>query len=486
MKPVKQLLNCCVLLLLIVSCKKEVESSQQLQPTPLTKDQVYKQWDNTVKSVAMDISNKLKSLEFRKMLRHEVLLRFDGDANILISSMMKRLPKYLEYERIHHSLNRTEDENELLASFNFDILQNAAVNFPQMQIAVQTDADIWDANTFIPKVVYMTADFDESTHSTIEGFDGNQQVISVSTLIDPVDNYVVISQNERTILRPNDALRIRNTECLVDDLVGNAPYNPEGNIIPLEPCVGSGGPGGGTGGGTGGSTSYSQYLGIGQDGVLPTLIGIQAGTITSSPTNGTFSKLDPIGTFNGTTVYRKNYKHEKMRFIRCDNINQIERWPAGAPEIRMHVFEQNVLNPSENLQIYKEEFEPPRRKDIKDKWWDCSGIAMHLWDYSGTGTKASFAYYEYDPVLIPNEALQNIGALYVDLLTITGIIPVANTTQVAIYGNIRQTVQSAIRSLKKKNGMSEYIGKDDYSIFNDEDQFNHSPGGTKFKTWPDL
>ena len=30
--------------------------------------------------------------------------------------------------------------------------------------------------------------------------------------------------------------------------------------------------------------------------------------------------------------------------------------------------------------------------------------------------------------------------------------------------------------------MSEYIGKDDYSIFNDEDQLNHSPGETQFKT----
>lgn len=103
-----------------------------------------------------------------------------------------------------------------------------------------------------------------------------------------------------------------------------------------------------------------------------------------------------------------------------------------------------------------------------------------------TGTKASFGYYEYDPVLIPNEALVAIGQLTVDFLAITGTIPTGNPTQVAIYGNIRQSVATGIRSLKKKNGMSEYIGKDDYSIFNDEDQFNHNPGLTQFKTWPDL
>ncbi len=150
------------------------------------------------------------------------------------------------------------------------------------------------------------------------------------------------------------------------------------------------------------------------------------------------------------------------------------------------VFEQNVLNPSENLQIFKEEFEPSKRKDIKDKWWDAGGVTMHLWDYQGTGTKAGFSYYEYDPVVIPNETLVQIGQIIVDILAIRSIIPVANSTQVTIYGNIRQSVATGIRALKKKNGMSEYIGADDYSIFNDEDNFNHNPGGTKFQTWPDL
>ena len=34
--------------------------------------------------------------------------------------------------------------------------------------------------------------------------------------------------------------------------------------------------------------------------------------------------------------------------------------------------------------------------------------------------------------------------------------------------------------------MSEYIGKDDYSIFNDEEEFYHDTGETSFKTTPDL
>lgn len=465
-----------------VSCSRETSFKPKNELSPKLKN-----WDSTVVSVAKDVSQKLNSIHFRKMLKHEVCLRFDGDANIIIGSLMKRLPKFLEYERNQQLSNRIESTDSLLAMFNFDILQQAAIDFPQMQIAVQTDAENWDASTFIPKVVYLSSSYDESTHFSVSGFDANQMPISVSTLVDPVDNYVVISQNERTILRPSDVLRLRVLECPVEELLASSPYNPEAIVVPIEPCTGGGGGtgGGGTGGG-GGMPPYIQYIGYGQDGVMPTLVGSQLGTITTPPPSGTFNRLNPVGTFNGTTVYRKDFKHEKMRQIRCDNLATIEGWPAGAPEIRMHVFEQNVSNPSENLQIYKEEFEPRKRSDINGKWWDAEGVTMHLWDYVGTGTRASFGYYEYDPVVIPNETLVAIGQITVDILAITSVISTGNPTQVTIYGSIRQSVATGIRSLKKKNGMSEYIGKDDYSIFNDEDQFNHNPGGTKFKTWPDL
>lgn len=72
----------------------------------------------------------------------------------------------------------------------------------------------------------------------------------------------------------------------------------------------------------------------------------------------------------------------------------------------------------------------------------------------------------------------------VDILAIATSVDSAGLR--LIYGNIRNSVVTGIRSLKQKNGVSEYIGKDDYSIFNDEDQFNHNTGLIQFQTWPDL
>jgi hypothetical protein len=234
-----------------VACKKQISNNPDMQVSSKKTN-----WDEMAITVAKDVSQKLNSIQFRKMLKHEVCLRFDGDANILLSNLVSRLPKYLDYEKNNRTANRSAGEDSLLAMFNFDILQQAAIDFPQMQIAVQTDAEAWDANTFIPKVVYLTSTYDESTHSSVSGFDGNQLPISVSTLVDPVDNYVVISQNERTIQRTNDVLRLRTTECPVLDLMTSAPYNPESIPAPLLPCSGGGGGGtggGGTGGGGGGN-----------------------------------------------------------------------------------------------------------------------------------------------------------------------------------------------------------------------------------------
>ncbi|MDB5193708.1 MAG: hypothetical protein JWQ96_3271 [Segetibacter sp.] len=482
-----KLLMTASLVVLLLSCKKDNFSGAE---TESNKSQ--KNWDNTVKAVAKDVSIKLKSIHFRKMLKHEVTMRFDGDANILLSSIIKRLPKYLAFEASKNATSRTSSPDQLLAQYEWDILAEAAEQFPQMQIAVQTDAEAWDPNAFVPSVVYLTEEFNEG--ATVNGYDPNQNVIVVGTEIDPIDNYVVISQNERTTIRASE-LRLTVSNCLVEEIIDIAPYNPDENatLIVAGDCGDTGGGGtggggtggGGTGGGTGGS-SYTQYVGTGQDGVLPTLIGQQTATEVPIPTNGSFNKLASVGTFNGTTVYRTNYRHEKMRQIRVDKINQIEAWPAGAPEIRLHVFEHHVSNPSEVLQIFKEEFEPDRRRDINDQWWDADDVTMYLWDYQGTGTKTSFGYYEYDPVLIPNETLEEIGGIIIDFLAIASVIPVTNSNAMTIYGNVRQSYKTVIRSLKMKNGMGEYIGKDDYSIFNDEEQFNHSTGGTKFNTTPDL
>lgn len=445
-------------------------------------------WDETVESVALDVSDKLNSLAFRKMLKHEVLLRFDGDANILISSLVKRIPKYLAYEE-QLSVVANTTNTDLLSNFNWDILNQASAKYPQMQLAVQVDAESWDTEHFIPSVVYLTSSWDEKTHNSVEGYDNNQNPINVSTLTDPEENYVVVSQNERTIIREDDTIRLRRNEAFVSCFDNTAPYAPDNNEPPSfdypDDCGGSGG-GTGGGGSGGGDTSHPQYNGTGHGGQLPSLIASYDGELIQ---NGNINaNIAPIGDINGITFYRGNFVHEKIREMRLDDIGDIEGWPAGAPEIRVHVFEQDEENPLSMLQIFKEEYEPRKRRHIKRRWWDCADAPLHLWDWETTGTKISYGYYEYDPVAFDQEELQIIGNIVQQILNITGVVPPVgpNGEYGPLNAVVDQTINIGERALNKQNGMSEYIGTVDISIFNSSNYFEHNSGDFKYKTWPDL
>jgi hypothetical protein len=157
---VKKILFAVTLIATVNACTKQVNNVDIKGGETTAVIPLAKKWDNTVENVAKDVATKLKSIHFRRMLRHEVCLRFDGDANILVSSMLNRLPKYLEYEKNNLLSSRDPNEQEMLAGFNFAVLQQAAIDFPQIQIAMQTHAEDWDAFTYVPKVVYLPAAFD--------------------------------------------------------------------------------------------------------------------------------------------------------------------------------------------------------------------------------------------------------------------------------------------------------------------------------------
>jgi len=440
-----------------------------------------KGWDELVEIVAVDVSDKLNGAAFRTMLKHEVMMQFDGDYNILISSMLQRRPKYLAFEEAQSQVMNTTNE-DLLANYDWDVLEAAAESYPLMQIAVQVDAENWDADNVIPSVVYVTSDFDEATHNSVDGFDKDQNPITVSTLEDPVENYVVISHNERTY-EENETVYYNNTLIRVPCCIESAPYDPnDPSSNPPELCMEcSDVPVPPSDGGDDGPPSYVQYIGTGHNGTLPSLIHTFVGTSSNQTDELITQRINPLGTINGATYYRANYEYERIRQMRCDNINQIEGWPAGKLELRVHVMEQDQDNPASNLLVFKEEFRP-KRNEIKNKWYNNEQATMHLWDWENTGTRMTYGFYEYDrPFLGDSEIPKSVGDITQQILDITGII--GDTTVTAVIGDAINVVG---RGLIMENNSSEYIGYDDISIFNDLDQFPHPVGGFKYKTWPDL
>lgn len=166
-------------------------------------------------------------------------------------------------------------------------------------------------------------------------------------------------------------------------------------------------------------------------------------------------------------------------------MGQIESRFHGAPEIRIRQFVQNRANPLENPDVFKGTIHPKKRKDIDGRWFDCPDIAMHLWDWYGTGTRVGIGYYEFDPG-ISWETLESLGEVVVDLLTLTQIDSLTVPNQLAIYGNIRRSVATGIRNLRMRSINNDFIGTEDYEIRNPADYWEYGPGETKIRTWPDL
>ncbi len=478
----KQTFFITIIMFLLFSCE-----DAYLSPESETDFQYSnKDWNETAFDVALDISKKMNSLSFRKMLKHEVMLQFDGDYNILISSMIQRLPKYLEYEENQvQVLNPTNQD--LLSNFDWDVLESAAEDYPMMQIAVQVDAENWDPINDVISVVYLTSDYDEKTHDFVEGFDNEQNPISVSTLHDPTDAYVVVSHNERTY-ELNNNIYFSNTRILVPCCIESAPYdpnNPPQDYFDEELCRDcSDAPTPPDDSDDDSTSNYTQYIGTGHNGTLPSLILTFDGVSTNDTTELITTDIDPIGTINGQTFYRANYQYERVRALRFDNLGQVEGWPAGKPELRVHVMEQDQENPFNQLLIYREQFRP-ERSEVNETWWEIpeeDQPTMHLWDWENTGTRMTYGFYEYDrPFLGNSTSFEDVGDLTTQLLNVTEIIN--DTTLTALIGD---AISFVGRGLEMENNSSEYIGTDDISIFNDLDEFPHNMGGFKYRTWPDL
>lgn len=465
---------------MITGCSEEQTTiSTDEEMTELTKNY---NWDQAVDVVALDINEKLKYPEFRELLKSEVLRQFDGDYNILLRSMVARQSKYLDYYRNKgKNYKTTNNSNDLPEFLKFETLAQISEKYPQMQVAVQVHAEKWDAEHEIPSIVFVTTDFDEATHDYVEGYNNNGEKIKVSTLEDPEENYVVVSFNERTSFNDQNELVLSNTNNKVTNFEDDTEFAPNFDFPdpcpPEDPTCG--------GGGGGGGSSHPQYNGTGHNGQLPSLIATHSSTLTSTfnafkydPT----ADIDSLGEVNGQTFYRGDDTYEIFRSYKINDINEIEEFVNGAPELYVVEFVPEVGNPTVMLQILQARHEPDNRNEINGQWWDCPADEIHLWEWQETGTSVTIGMYEYDKPAIGENVDQK--TLSSDQTTIVDELVLNSDGTYSITRS--RTYTTANRYLEMKSRKSEYIGIEKISVFNKNDQFLHSRGVIDYKSWPEL
>ena len=201
LKTLKALVMLSFFVFLILGCNKE---DSETRPLELFEQNEY---NHDFKNLALAISNAMKSnLEFRQIIKKEVLLKFDGDYNVLLSKVkdleLNERPvnskstdnRFLIKTLLEESLPTEIGYTRLKSTISY--IDELTVKYPNLQIAVPVHAEDWDEN-YIPVVTFVPYEFDVNLTPEVTGYDSNGRIINLDAINEPYEPVVVISENER-------------------------------------------------------------------------------------------------------------------------------------------------------------------------------------------------------------------------------------------------------------------------------------------------
>lgn len=183
-----------------------------------------------MRELSQAVKLALKNSSFRKLVKEQALIKFDGDYDVLFKHILK---KTIVDERI--GINKSgkekitvEDLLEESFSANFksklksstSVIDQLATEYPNLQVSVPVHADSWDTETFTPDVAFIP---ENAVDGQIEGIpaynqEGNEYMLDANNA--PNEPVIVIGHNERIekfpieddLLPPPAPLNLRGIE----------------------------------------------------------------------------------------------------------------------------------------------------------------------------------------------------------------------------------------------------------------------------------
>ena len=335
---------------------------------------------------------------------------FDGDNDVLVSKFHDI--QFNEMSDVRHMLKSqqmTLTKSSLGSSFDVDEIQD---EFKNLQISVPLYCEEWDADNFVPLVAFLPYDYDEMSTTEIVAFDTLGREYLLSTDDDPEVPVVVVSISERV----DGAGELIYTPIPIDS-VSVSPVVP--SVEGVEPSI---------------PTDFSVFHSAARSFELNwsdvsdetgyevyrkkqgeagyKLIGttgrnvnyyvdnkLEAGKMYSykvrSINGNSYSAYTP--TMSSYAASRNDGARlvvSELYFTK-ESLRAVEKWPSGAPEIRLRVV-QGLENSEDALLVFQSpKIEPARRADIVDKWWRCS-LDIMTWYVSSYGTVLTFDWREED------------------------------------------------------------------------------------------
>lgn len=302
-KKMSWLIGLVVIVMFGTSCDKEStpqpsvkEKLPELAKTNTTKK------NQMIQDFAMMLANSLKDNEVRKLIKAEALLMYDGDYDILANSFQDKTLGESNVKLKNHLVNSyyslfNSSRTNKTSGDNF--LDELYDSIPTLQISVPVNCEIWDEENYIPLVVFLPYDFDDSKTETVPAFDQNGGIIHLSLKQEPEFPVIVLGKSERIYTISHDEKQLN------DPIFQNQNYD-----FYLIPIVDSNF-----------ETSNSETENI----------------------NTTSARITSLCTGDRNI---KNGKDQllKAKFVSEDKLREVEPWVSGKPEIKVDICYTNIVN----------------------------------------------------------------------------------------------------------------------------------------------
>jgi hypothetical protein len=310
--------------LVAIGCQKEY-SIESIEDNEILNDKNKK--NAALDKLAFLTAAALTNSEFRIQIKEEALKQFDGDFDILYSKLEANGLKN-SYSNSNFYLDKLVTNHKSTGSFTKEELVTLIKTIPKFQISVPVKCQEWETESQIPFVTYVPSNFDEKTFTHVKAYDKDGNIHMLSLDKEPNFPVIVLGSNERT--DEEGELIFNETNLKSGD---NYDLPPD-----LDPGSGSGGSGG-----SGGGTSAT-------------------------------SRTDGLAEY----IYK----------IKFTDIQAVEAWLLGKPEIRLRVFSRS------GIQIHSAYF-VPNRSSVENSWHTLNHKICN-WYWSSYGEGLLVSWYEED------------------------------------------------------------------------------------------
>ena len=189
----------------LIACTSEnVSDSNELTTIEKSMDSHY---DMQMANLARSLTKVLVDIpESRKVVKEGIMLRFDDDYDILLTTLSKQKVSPSASLTMTKGALAETTFGSLLDSFlagetksdGLSVLEQLQEEYPELQVSIPVHAEEWDPETYVPVVAYIPENLVDSTATVLPGFNQNGEYVEMDAQIVPDEPVIVISINERS------------------------------------------------------------------------------------------------------------------------------------------------------------------------------------------------------------------------------------------------------------------------------------------------